>query len=82
MSIILNARIVTLTHHYHYYCISRFPSRCGGKGGLWAVAVYCNGAIEQCGSGSNDVVGCCNITVGVERGIERGEDGSGYYLGV
>ena len=41
---------------------------------MWAVVVYCNGAIEQCGSG-------CNIAVGVERGIERGEDGSGDYLG-
>ena len=55
--------------------------RGGGKGGLWAVAVYCNGAIEQCGSGSNDVVGCCNIPVGMKRGIERGEYGSGDYLG-
>ena len=26
MSIILNASIVTLTHHYYYYCTSRFPS--------------------------------------------------------
>ena len=26
MSIILNARIVTLTHHYYYYCTSQSPS--------------------------------------------------------
>ena len=26
MSIILNARIVTLTHHYYYYGTSRIPS--------------------------------------------------------
>ena len=55
--------------------------RCGGKGGLLAVMVYCDRAIKKCGSGCNYIVGCCNIPVGVERGIERGEDGSGDYLG-
>ena len=29
--------------------------RGGGKGGLWAVVVDCNGAIEQRGNGRNDV---------------------------
>ena len=54
--------------------------RGGGKGCLGAVVVYCNGAIEQSGSGCNNVVGCCNIPVRVERGIERGEYGCGEYL--
>ena len=54
--------------------------RGGGKGCLGAVVVYCNGAIEQSGSGCNNVVGCCNIAVRVERGIERGEYGCGEYL--
>ena len=40
-----------------------------------------DGTIEKCGSGCNNVVGCCNVTMGVEGGIERGEDGSGNYLG-
>ena len=44
----------------------------GGKGCLWAVVVYFNGGIEQRGSGCDDIVGCCNIPVGVKRGIERG----------
>ena len=26
MSIILNASIVILTHHYYHYCTSRFPA--------------------------------------------------------
>ena len=39
--------------------------RGGGKGCLGAVVVYCNGAIEQSGSGCNNVVGCCNIPVRV-----------------
>ena len=54
--------------------------RGGGKWCLGAVVVYCNGAIEQSGSGCNNVVGCCNIAVRVERGIERGEYGCGEYL--
>ena len=55
--------------------------RGGGKWCLGAVVVYCNGAIEQSGSGCNNVVGCCNVPVRVKRGIERGEYGSGEYLG-
>ena len=56
--------------------------RGGGKGCLWAVVIYCNGAIEQRSSGCNNVVGCCNIPVRVKRWIERGEYGCGDYLGV
>ena len=43
--------------------------------------VYCDGAIKKCGSCCDYVVGCCNVTLRVERRIELGEDRGGDYLG-
>ena len=57
-----------------------WKKRCRGKWGLGAVVINCDWAVEKGCGGCNDVVRYCDISVGVERGVESGEDGSGDYL--